>query len=148
MEEYVNLCSYKRIIEDKENIYQRVVIKEDGVTRCETMQVFAPEDYQRQVEEWCSVYNGGGKLDGDKLLELYSLRSRVEHWEFIYKRKCSLYDEMRNRYLDSSEENARLESEREELKSERDNCLFWKSCSFALFLMLCVLFYIMMKSNL
>ena len=33
IEEDNNLCSYRRIVEDKENVYQRVVVKEDGVTR-------------------------------------------------------------------------------------------------------------------
>lgn len=147
-EEYINLCSYRRIIEDKENVYQRVVVKEDGVTRCETMQVFAPEEYQQRVEEWCAVYNGGKDLNVNELRELYSLRSRIKDEVHQYNNLSKIYYEMCNRYLNSSGENAILESECKKLRSKMNDYYFWKSCSITLFLILCVLFYIMAKSNL
>ena len=147
-EEYINLCSYRRIIEDKENVYQRVVVKEDGVTRCETMQVFAPEEYQQRVEEWSAVYNNDGALDGDGLRELYTLREKSRRLDFQYIRKCKECSKMYVNFLDASEECAMLEKECEELKSKMDDYYFWKSCSITLFLILCVLFYIMAKSNL
>ena len=147
-EEYINLCSYRRIIEDKENVYQRVVVKEDGVTRCETMQVFAPEEYQQRVEEWCAVFNGGKDLNADELRELYSLRSRIKEMKHHYDGLSETYYYLFNRHHKSIEECAMLKKECEELKSKMNDYYFWKYCSITLFLILCVLFYIMVKSNL
>lgn len=147
-EEYINLCSYRRIIEDKGNVYQRIVVKEDGVTRCETMQVFAPEEYQQRVEEWSAVYNNDGALDGDGLRELYTLREKSRRLDFQYIRKCNEFSKMYVNLREASEECAMLEKECENLKSKMNDYCFWKSCSITLFLILCVLFYIMAKSNL
>ena len=147
-EEYINLCSYRRIIEDKENVYQRIVVKEDGVTRCETMQVFAPEEYQQRVEEWCAVYNNNGALDGDGLRELYTLREKSRRLVFQYTRKCNECSKMYGNLREASEECAMLEKECENLKSKMNDYYFWKYCSITLFLILCVLFYIMAKTNL
>ena len=147
-EEYINLCSYRRIIEDKENVYQRIVVKEDGVTRCETMQVFAPEEYQQRVEEWCAVYNNNGALYGDGLRELYTLREKSRRLVFQYTRKCNECSKMYGNLREASEECAMLEKECENLKSKMNDYYFWKYCSITLFLILCVLFYIMAKSNL
>ena len=147
-EEYINLCSYRRIVEDKENVYQRIVVKEDGVTRCETMQVFAPEEYQQRVEEWSAVYNGGRSLNENELRELYALRSKIKDMKHHYDGLSETYCYLFNRHHKSIEECAMLEKECEELKSKMDDYYFWKSCSITLFLILCVLFYIMAKSNL
>lgn len=147
-EEYINLCSYRRIVEDKEPVFQRIVIKEDGVTRCEEMQVFAPEEYQQRVEEWRSVYNNDGALDVDGLRELYALREKSRRLEFQYIRKCNECSKMYGNLCEASEECAILEKECENLKSKMNDYYFWKYCSITLFLILCVLFYIMVKSNL
>ena len=147
-EEYINLCSYRRIIEDKENVYQRVVVKEDGVTRCETMQVFAPEEYQQRVEEWCAVFNGGKDLNADELRELYALRSKIKDMKHHHDGLSDTYYYLFNRHQISIEECAMLKKECENLKSKMNDYYFWKYCSIALFLILCVLFYIMVKSNL
>lgn len=147
-EEYINLCSYRRIVEDKGNVFQRIVIKEDGVTRCETMQVFAPEEYQQRVEEWSAVYNGGRSLNENELRELYALRLKIKDMKHHYDGLSETYCYLFNRHHKSIEECAMLEKECEELKSKMDDYYFWKSCSITLFLILCVLFYIMAKSNL
>ena len=147
-EEYINLCSYRRIVEDKENVYQRIVVKEDGVTQCETMQVFAPEEYQQRVEEWCAVFNGGKELNANELRELYALREKSKRLEVQYIRKCNECSKMYGNLREASEECAMLEKECENLKSKMNDYYFWKYCSITLFLILCVLFYIMAKSNL
>ena len=147
-EEYINLCSYRRIVEDKGNVFQRIVIKEDGVTRCEEMQVFAPEEYQQRVEEWCAVYNGGRDLNADELRELYALRSKIKDMKHHYDGLSDTYYYLFNRHQRSIEESAMLKKECENLKSKMNDYYFWKYCSIALFLILCVLFYIMVKSNL
>lgn len=147
-EEYINLCSYRRIVEDKENVYQRIVVKEDGVTQCETMQVFAPEEYQQRVEEWSAVYNGGRSLNKNELRELYALRSKIKDMKHHYDGLSETYYYLFNRHHKSIEGCTMLEKECEELKSKMNDYYFWKSCSITLFLILCVLFYIMAKSNL
>ena len=147
-EEYINLCSYRRIIEDKEHVYQRIVVKEDGVTQCETMQIFAPEEYQQRVEEWCAVYNDDKDLNVDGLRELYALRTKIKDMKHHYDGLSDTYYYLFNRHHKSIEECAMLEKECENLKSKMDDYYFWKSCSITLFLILCVLFYIMVKSNL
>lgn len=147
-EEYINLCSYRRIVEDKENVFQRIVVKEDGVTRCETMQVFAPEEYQQRVEEWCAVFNGGKDLNVNELRELYALRSKIKDMKHHYDGLSETYYCLFNRHHKSIEECAMLEKECENLKSKMNDYYFWKYCSITLFLILCMLFYIMVKSNL
>lgn len=141
IEEYNNLCSYRRVVEDKENVYQRVVVKEDGVTRCETMQVFAPEEYQQRVEEWCAVYNGGKDLNADELRELYSLRSRIKDMKHHYDGLSDTYHHLFIRHHKSLEECAMLEKECNNLKSKLANTAFWKTVSLALALLFCAILY-------
>ena len=147
-EEYINLCSYRRIVEDKENVYQRIVVKEDGVTQCETMQVFAPEEYQQRVEEWCAVYNNNGALDGDGLRELYTLREKSKRLEVQNIRKCDRCNEVLSYYREASKECIALKKEREGLKSKLKYYSSWKACAVTSLSFLCVLLYIMVKSNL
>ena len=147
-EEYINLCSYRRIVEDKENLYQRIVVKEDGVTQCETMQVFAPEEYQQRVEEWCAVYNNNGALDGDGPRELYPLREKSKRLEVQYIRMCDRCNEVLSYYGEASKECIALKKEREGLKSKLKYYSSWKACAVTSLSFLCVLLYIMVKSNL
>lgn len=147
-EEYINLCSYRRIIEDKENVYQRIVVKEDGVTQCETMQVFAPEEYQQRVEEWCAVYSNDEALDVDGLRELYALREESRRLVLQYTRKCDECNEVLSYYREASKECIALKKEREGLKSKLKYYNSWKACAVTSLSFLCVLLYIMVKSNL
>ena len=147
-EEYINLCSFRRIIEVKENVYQRIVDKEDGVTRCETMQVFAPEEYQQRVEEWCAVFNGGKELNANELRELYALREKSKRLEVQYIRKCDRCNEVLSYYREASKECIALKKEREGLKSKLKYYSSWKACAVTSLSFLCVLLYITVKSNL